>query len=81
MNINELMNGLVFASFGGYVGYGSLASQYGNEALKHVVGFVVNYDNGYFTVSGGGGAQGHDLSEFWLIDGMGNILWEDSYTN
>ena len=81
MDINELMKGLVFASFGGYVGYGQLANQFDNKDLHYVVGFVVNYTNGFCTVSGGGGAQGHDLSEFWLLDGNGNILWQDDYTN
>ncbi len=80
MDINELMNGLVFASFGGYVSYGQLANHFNNEDLRHVTGFVVNYNNGYFTVSGGGGASGSDVSWFTLLDGEGNILWEDDYT-
>lgn len=79
MDINKLMEGLVFHSFGGYCGFDQLAIRFNNPKLKYIRGFVVNYINGYMTISGGGGASGSDISRFYLLDGNGNILWEDSY--
>ena len=73
------MKGLVFQSYGGFVDYYELSKRFNNDKLQYVVGFVINYQNGYFTVSGGGGCSGMDISNLWLIDSSGNILYEDSY--
>lgn len=79
MNITELMSGLVVKSFGGYYVYSQLEKQFNKESLRYVTGFVIYYTNGYVSVSGGGCASGSNLSEFWLLNENGEILWSDEY--
>lgn len=81
MDINVLMANLVFKRFEGFVGFGNLANRLSNPDLKYIRGFLIVYDNGYMSISGGGGASGADVSYFYLLDEKGNIIWQDSDTS
>ena len=51
-------------SFGGY------------GTISGITGFITNYEDGYKTISGGGGCSGKDVMWFYVIDSTDRVIEE-----